>query len=122
MKFAGRRILVVEDDFLVSLDTIEVLKDAGCTVVGPAADFATAMHLAQSELLDAAILDVNIAGKLIWPVAEELNRRGVTILILSAYPKQSIAPAAFAAVPRLGKPLERGRLLDQLSALWGGRI
>jgi DNA-binding NarL/FixJ family response regulator len=70
--FVGRRVLVVEDDFLVSLTTGDFLERLGCEVVGPAARIAAAVRLAQSELLDAAVLDINIAGDMVWPVAEEL--------------------------------------------------
>ena len=107
--FAGRRVLVVEDDFLESV---------GCEVVGPAARLAAAFELAQSESLDAAVLDINIAGDMVWPVAEVLRRRGVPFIFLSAHPRLSEIPIPFAAVPRLEKPLEQDRLLRQLSAIW----
>src|SRR5262249_43370888 len=86
--------------------------------VGPAARLAEAVQLAQSEALDAALLDIDIAGDMIWPVAEELQRRGVPFVFLSAYPRLDVVPAAFAAIPRLDKPLETKRLLGYLSAIW----
>jgi CheY-like chemotaxis protein len=119
MSSGGKRVLVVEDDFLVSLTTIELLESMGCEVVGPATCVAAALQLAQSEPLDAAILDINIAGEMIWPVAQELRRRGVPFLFLSAYHHLSVAPEIFAAVPHLEKPLERNGLLRHLRALWG---
>jgi two-component SAPR family response regulator len=110
--------LVVEDDFLVSLMTVDFLESIGCEVVGPAARLATAFELAQSESLDAAVLDINIAGDMVWPVAEVLRRRGVPFIFLSAHPRLSEIPIPFAAVPRLEKPLEKNRLLRHLSAIW----
>jgi DNA-binding response OmpR family regulator len=118
MTFVGRRVLVVEDEFLVSLTTIDLLESIGCEVVGPIARLAAAVQLAQSESLDAAVLDINIAGEMIWPVAEELQRKGVPILFLSAYPQLNVIPVFFAAAPRLEKPLEQNRLLRHLSAIW----
>lgn len=118
MTFAGRRILLVEDDFLVALDTIELLEGTGCLVVGPAASLTAALELARSEPLDAAVLDINVAGEMIWPVAEGLERRGVPFLFLSAYVGQNVIPAPFASVPRLGKPAEKSRLLSGLAAMW----
>ena len=118
MTFAGRRVLVVEDDFLVSLTTVDFLESIGCEVVGPAARLATAFELSQSESLDAAVLDLNIAGDMVWPVAEVLRRRGVPFIFLSAHPRLSEIPIPFAAVPRLEKPLEQNRLLRQLSVIW----
>jgi len=116
--FAGRRVLVVEDEFLVSLTTVDFLESLGCEVVGPAARLAAAFELAQSESLDAAVLDINIAGDMVWPVAEVLRRRGVPFVFLSAHPRLSEIPMPFAAVPRLEKPLEQNRLLRQLGAMW----
>jgi hypothetical protein len=85
MTFAGRRVLLVEDEFLAGLTTIGVLEGFGCEVVGPVARLAMALRLAKFETLDAAVLDINVAGELIWPVAEELHHRGVPFRILSAY-------------------------------------
>ena len=90
MTFAGRRVLVVEDDFLVSLTTVDFLESIGCEVVGPAARIAVAVRLAQSESVDAAVLDINIAGDMVWPVAEVLRRRGVPFIFLSAHPRLSV--------------------------------
>jgi CheY-like chemotaxis protein len=111
--------LVVEDDFLVSLTTVDFLESLGCEVVGPAARLAAAFEVAQSESLDAAVLDINIAGDMVWPVAEVLRRRAIPFIFLSAHPWLSEIPIPFAAVPRLEKPLEQNRLLRQLSAIWG---
>ena len=119
MTFDGRRGLVVEDEFLVSLTTTDFLESVGCEVVGPAARLATAVQLAQSESLDAAVLDIDIAGETIWPVASELQRRGVPFLFLSALTPLMIFPALFTAAPRLDIPLEKNRFLRHLSAMWG---
>jgi CheY-like chemotaxis protein len=117
MTFVGRRVLVVEDEFLVSLTTIDLLESVGCEVVGPVASLEAAVELAQSEPLDAAVLDINIAGKPIWPVAEELRRRSVPFLFLSAYSLLNAIPELFAAAPRVAKPLEQARFLRQFNAI-----
>ena len=53
---------------------IDLLERIGCEIVGPAARLAAAVQLAQSESLDAAVLDIDIAGEMIWPVAANLTR------------------------------------------------
>jgi CheY-like chemotaxis protein len=110
----GRRVLVVEDEFLAALTTVDFLESIGCEVVGPAARLSPALELAQSEALDAAVLDINIAGEMIWPVAERLQARGIPYLFLSAYPGKNIVPLIFAAAPYLLKPLEPDHLARQL--------
>lgn len=122
MTFDGRRVLVVEDEFLVSLATTDLLESIGCEVVGPAARLATAVQLAQSESLDAAVLDIDIAGEAVWPVALELQQRSVPFLFLSVHSPLRVFPARFAIAPRLGKPLVQRRLLDYLSAIWGASV
>jgi len=121
MTFVGRRVLVVEDQFLVSLATINLLESIGCEIVGPAAHLAVAIKLAQSETLDAAVLDIDIAGEMVWPAAEELQRRGVPFLFLTAY-SLNVVPALFAAIPCLEKPLEKNQLLRHLCAIWGSHV
>ena len=118
MSIAGRRVLVVEDDYLTALTTIDFLESIGCEVVGPAARVPAALELARTAALDAAVLDINIADTMIWPVADELLRRGVPYLFLSAYSEQNILPARFASALCLSKPLEKGRLAHQLGAMW----
>lgn len=119
MTFAGRRVLVVEAEFLVSLATTDLLENVGCEIVGPATSLAMAVRLAQSEPLDAAVLDIDVGGEMIWPVAEELDRRGVPFLFLSAINQMMIFPALFAANPRLDKPVEQNRLLPLFATMWG---
>jgi CheY-like chemotaxis protein len=118
MAFTGRRVLVVEDEYLVSLATTDLLESVGCVILGPEARLAKAVRSAESEALDAAVLDIDVAGELVWPVADALLRRSVPFLFLSAYAHQDVVPARFAAVVRLDKPLEKDRLLRCLDTMW----
>lgn len=120
MKFNGRRVLVVEDEFLIALATADLLESLGCVVIGPAARLTAALSFAQLEPVDAAILDINLAGEPVWPVAEELRRRNVPFLYLSAYQDADIVPAHISGVPYLQKPLNEPRLQRTLAAIWGG--
>lgn len=112
--------MLVEDEFLAAVTTIDALESMGCEVVGPAARIEPALQLARSAALDAAVLDVNINGQLVWPVAEVLQRRGVPFLFHSAYSDPSMIPAEFASALYLPKPLDERRLLDHLSIMWAG--
>jgi DNA-binding response OmpR family regulator len=117
--FDGRRILVVEDEFLAGLTTIDYLESIGCEVVGPAARLADALDLARSENLDAALLDINLADEMVWPVAELLRLKNVPFLFLSAFSQLNVLPELFADTPSLPKPLVPERLLCHLHAIWG---
>jgi len=79
------KVLVVEDEALVSMLVEDMLTDLGCTIVGPAAEIEEALRLAGSADIDAALLDVNLGGRPIFPVADALKARGVPFAFASGY-------------------------------------
>lgn len=99
---SGRRILVVEDEALVAAMVAGMLEDLGAQVVGPVGTVAKGLALAEEADLDAAVLDVNLRGERIDPVAEALERRGIGFVFATGY---GVAPAGpWADVPILDKP------------------
>jgi DNA-binding response OmpR family regulator len=111
------RILLVEDEALIALDTQDVLESAGYTVVGPADRVDRALALAAAWPIDAAVLDVNLAGVQVWPVAESLHQRGIPFLLLSGLATTSAVPANCAKAPRVSKPIMSKELLEALAAI-----
>lgn len=83
----GKRVLVVEDEVIVAMQLEDLLLDMGCDVIGPACRIEDALELAESENLDAAVLDVNINGRSVCPVAERLHARGVPVVYATGYGK-----------------------------------
>ena len=82
----GRRILVVEDSYLVAQELTELLEREGADVVGPVSTVYDAERLArEASHLDAAVLDVNIRGEMVWPVADTLSRRHVRLVFATGY-------------------------------------
>ena len=81
----GARVLVVEDEAAISMLLEDMLLDFGCTVVGPAARLSTALEMAQAENFEVAILDVNVAGEPIYPVAEAIVKRNLPIVFSTGY-------------------------------------
>ena len=74
----GRQVLIVEDESLVAMLLETILEDMGCTPVGPASNIDDGEAMARDTIdLDAALLDVNVAGRQVFPVAEALKARGV---------------------------------------------
>jgi two-component system, response regulator PdtaR len=112
----GRLVLVVEDEFLIAMDLELLLRRHGWRVLGPAATVAEALRLLRGETPDVALLDVNLRGEPVTPVAEELRARGVPFVLASAYDSRGLtAVAALAEVPNLGKPTDERRLLAALA-------
>jgi len=118
MSLAGKRVLVVEDEMLIALDTVDKLKNSGCTVLGPALRLEAAMALTRGERLDAAVLDVYLAGYFVWPVAEALASRNVPFIFLTGFGTGLEFPPAFAAVPRLEKPVMPGAVAQAVASLF----
>jgi PAS domain S-box-containing protein len=111
---AGKKVLVVEDNGLVAMMLAEVLASAGYTVLGPAQDLASACDMAQRETPDFGVLDVNLNGERVFPVAEILTQRGIPFVFMSGYGESAEWPDQFRATTRIAKPLSDGELLDAL--------
>jgi CheY-like chemotaxis protein len=107
------RVLVVEDEAMVAMLLEDMVLDFGSEVVGPIAKVHEAINLAQSAELDAAILDVNVDGSVIFPVADILSDRGIPLIFATGYgPK--VLPARFCNCPTLSKPFSYQSLVDVL--------
>ena len=100
----GLRILVAEDNVLAAMELEQVLEECGCETVGPAATVEQALRLAREERLDGAVLDVNLRDQAVFPVADELVRRGVRMIFATGYEDGYIFPAHLARFTRLRKP------------------
>jgi CheY-like chemotaxis protein len=85
------RILVVEDEMLVAALLEDRLEALGCHVVGPAAGVAEALALLGAERVDAAVLDVNLGGEMVFPVADALVERGIPFIFATAYGAAGVA-------------------------------
>ena len=113
----GMRILVVEDEFLVATLLQDMLEAAGCRVFGPMARVAEALDAVDNGAYDAAVLDVNLGGERIDPVADALSRRKVPFMFVTGY-GAGVLPEGFAGRPRLSKPFRLDDLLGTLSGLF----
>ena len=112
----GLKVLVVEDEMLVSMLVEDMLGDLGCTVVGPAAELEEAMSLARSADIDLALLDVNLGGKPIFPVADALKARGVPFAFASGYGEAGLSEDHRGAAV-LQKPFREADLAKALRGL-----
>jgi CheY-like chemotaxis protein len=108
----GVKVLVVEDEYLVATLMENMLASAGCVVAGPIPRLAQALDAASSEACDVAVLDVNLAGERVYPVADILAQRNVPFVFVTGY---GVLPGEYANRPRLCKPFKMADLLDTLS-------
>jgi len=113
---AGRRILVVEDEFLVAEYIVEILRSAGAEVLGPlhALDEALAYFDAYVAGLDAVVLDVNLHGHPSYPIADILTRHGIGFVFTTGYDGSAL-DAAYRGHPRCEKPFREETLLAALA-------
>jgi DNA-binding NtrC family response regulator len=112
---AGKRLLVVEDEYMIADDLACALEDAGAEVVGPAGTVEDALELVQLNRgrLDGAVLDVNLRDERVYPVADVLASRGVPFVLATGYDVASI-PVAYARMPRCEKPVDKRKLMRLL--------
>jgi DNA-binding NtrC family response regulator len=115
---AGKRVLIVEDDMIMALVVEDFLLECGCITVGPCANVAKALQAVGSEVFDLAVLDVNLAGETVYPVAHALAERRIPFLLTSGYGDQAI-PAAHGDWKVCAKPFSGQDLVTKLSGLLG---
>ena len=117
----GKRILIVEDNLLVAMDLEATLQAAGCEVIGPAARLDTGLDLARSELLDGAVLDVNLDGEASFPIADVLAARSVPVVLATGYDASSVVPEQYRNMPNMQKPFSSAQLRDLLNSVLADR-
>jgi two-component sensor histidine kinase/DNA-binding response OmpR family regulator len=110
---AARRVMIVEDEALVALVLADQLVSMGVSVVGPCGNVAAAKAAIAENDLDAALLDVNLGGELVYPVAELLSAKGVPFIFVTGYGQESI-DKKFSYAPVLEKPVEQETLGEAL--------
>jgi two-component system, response regulator PdtaR len=112
------RILIVEDEFLIAMELDQTLRSAVYQVLGPAHNVSAALELLRAERPDAAVLDVNLAGEWVTPVAEVLRAMFVPFILASGYRAADLSadPLLRDAV-NVGKPSGSKLLLKELGAV-----
>jgi CheY-like chemotaxis protein len=115
----ARRILVVEDEVLIGMLLEDMLGDLGYEIAGTASRLDEAVVLAREAAIDAAILDVNLNGQEVFPVAEILAGRSIPFIFATGYGERAL-PAAYQQRPTLQKPFEQDLLARELVRIVGG--
>ena len=113
---AGRCVLVVEDEFLLADEMCALIERFGGEVMGPASTTDAALGLLSARAPDLALLDVNLSGNRVYPVADALREGGIPFAFTTGYDRRLI-DARFRNVPHLEKPFSAPALLTVLDAL-----
>jgi CheY-like chemotaxis protein len=109
-------IFLVEDEALIRMMLAEMVEELGHRVVAEAGDIVAGQALAETAIFDLAILDINIAGDIITPVAEIIDRRGLPFIFVSGYGPRG-RPEPFRGRPALPKPLQISTLGETINAI-----
>ncbi len=114
---AGRRVLVVEDDALIAMNVADMLDALGCVVVGPAERVGEALAAVEATgVVHAAVLDMNLAGRPSFPVAEALAERRIPFVFATGYGASGVRED-FRDRPVLQKPFKLRELKQALADL-----
>jgi CheY-like chemotaxis protein len=112
--------MVVEDESAVALVVESMLEDLGCVVEASAWRVPQALELAASRPLDLAVLDINIAGEKVFPVASVLRDRGVPIVVATGYGSSGLTEG-FPEAPVIAKPFQSDELEEAIDQALHGR-
>lgn len=113
----GSSILIVEDEYLLADDLAEALTEAGAQVLGPLASVEEAAAFVTGvAAIDAAVLDVNLRGDMVFPVADALRTRGIPFVFATGYDEWAL-PERFSDAPRVEKPFKGFKVTAVLGAL-----
>lgn len=115
MDLRDKKILLVEDEALIAAMVSDMLADLGATVVGPAGSVQKALALARSASFDAAVLDVNLRGERVDPVADVLVERSIPVLFASGY-----GATVNCGQTVIDKPYTQDKLAQGLLAVMAG--
>lgn len=114
---SGVRVLVVEDEALVALALHHLLDDCGCHVLGPVPTVRDALLLLDREQPDVALLDVNLRGELVTPVAERLKSAGVPVVLVTGCAATDLPTTELRQTPLVLKPVDEAALMVSLAAV-----
>lgn len=116
--FTDTAVLVVEDEYLIADDLARDFASRGATVIGPFATLEGALASLDERRPDMAVLDINLRGDAVFPLADALTARHVPFVFATGYDEGAI-PETFAHVPRYEKPVRSWVVLDALRDLRG---
>ncbi len=118
---ANKRILIVEDDFLIAYELARCVEEMGGVVLGPAGSTRLARMRLKNEPCDGALLDVNLGQETSLDLARDLQAQMVPVLFVTAYADHhGLFDNGLALTPRIGKPVSHAALKRRAAELFAG--
>jgi CheY-like chemotaxis protein len=111
---AALPILVVEDEFLIALDIVAALEQAGIAVAGPASTVQDAIAAIEGQQIRGVLLDAHLGGESVGRIADALKTRAIPFAFVSGYGRESL-PEAYRQVPLVRKPFTDKDLLAAIA-------
>jgi CheY-like chemotaxis protein len=111
----GLRVLIVEDELVIAMELENLLRGLGCIVLGPAPTVGAALRTLAAERPDVAVLDVNLEGERVTPVAEALREQGVPFVLVTGYGSERLHEEALQDAAYVRKPVEAHLLARALA-------
>ena len=114
-ELAGLRVLVVEDEMITAFELADVLRAQGCIVLGPAKTVERALLVLEHEQPDIALLDINLGGQLVTPVAVQLRRRRVPFVLVTVNSRAALSAPVLREAPCVSKPVSYHGLVKAIA-------
>ncbi|MBX7536238.1 hypothetical protein LCM19_12840 [Qipengyuania flava] len=113
---AGKRVLIVDDSPMLAFEMVDLIEDMGGVPVGPEHSLSAALRTARIEALDGALLDIDLNGEQVWPLANQLMDHSVPVVFISAEcTDRNFFPERFQSHLCIEKPAVSCDILDGLS-------
>jgi len=107
---ANKRVLVAEDEWLTAQELTTFLRQEHAVLLGPVPTVEAALDIVREAQPELALLDINLRGQMATPVVRTLTLRRIPFVLITAYIARDLPDAAFAAVPRVPKPMDERSL------------
>ena len=121
-RFAGGKVLVVEDNYLLAEVICDFITECELQPVGPASGLESGLAMAREGTFDAALLDLNLGGRFCFPICAVLKDRGLSFAFLTGYSQLAVVPPQFRTAPVVCKPFEPEEMKAVLTMILSGHM